>query len=50
MHCCGSGSGRIRNFFLDPELFVSDPDPARMKDQINIYRRLRYVVEYHQYI
>ena len=31
--CCGSGSGRIPKFFSDPdpdpELFVSDPDPAK---------------------
>ena len=26
---------RIRNFFPDRELFVSEPDPARMKEQIN---------------
>jgi hypothetical protein len=25
--CCGSGSARIRNFLLDPELEVLDPDP-----------------------
>ena len=38
--CCESGYGRIRNFLSDPdlELFVSDPDSARRKDQINIYR------------
>ena len=24
----------IRNFCMDPELFVSDPDPGRMKEQI----------------
>ena len=29
----GSGSGRIRNFFLDPELFVPDLGPANMKGQ-----------------
>ena len=35
---CESGSGRIRNFSPDPdpELFVLDQDPARMKKQINI--------------
>jgi len=30
--CCGFGSVKIHNFFLDldtdPELYVSDPDPA----------------------
>ena len=25
----------IRNFFLDPELFVPDPNPAGVKEQIN---------------
>ena len=25
---CESGSGWIRNFFLDPELFVSNPNPC----------------------
>ena len=33
--CCESRSGRIRNFFPDPELFVSEPDPARMKERNN---------------
>jgi len=32
IQCCGSGSGRIRNFWpdpdLDPEKIVSDPDPG----------------------
>ena len=26
---------RIRNFFLDPELFVLDQDPATLKEQLN---------------
>ena len=30
----GYGSPRIRNFFSAPELFVSDPEPARKKVQI----------------
>ena len=34
---CESWSGGIRNFFPDPELFRSDPDPVRMKEQINTY-------------
>jgi hypothetical protein len=31
IQCCGSGSGSalIRNFFSDPELEVSDPDPGQ---------------------
>ena len=29
--CCGSESGQIWNFCLDP-----DTDPARMKEQINL--------------
>ena len=31
LQCCGSGSSRIRKFFLDPDpdLFVSDPDPGK---------------------
>ena len=24
-----------RNFFLDSDLFVTDPDPAKMKEQLN---------------
>jgi hypothetical protein len=32
--CCGSGSGRIRNYLHDPdpdpELIISDPDPAQL--------------------
>ena len=27
--CCESGSGWIRIFFTDPELFVLDPDPGK---------------------
>ena len=27
--CCESGFVRKRNLFLDPELFVSDPDPSK---------------------
>ena len=30
--CCESGSNRIRTFFPDPELFVLDPDPAKITD------------------
>ena len=33
---CKSGSCQLWNFFLEPEIFVSDPDPAKMKEQINI--------------
>ena len=33
--CCKYGFAQIRTFFRDLELFVSDPDPARKKEQIN---------------
>ena len=29
--CCESGSAWIRNFFLDPKLFVSNPVPAKIQ-------------------
>ena len=29
LQCCQSGSGWSRNFSLDPELFVSNPDPGK---------------------
>ena len=32
--CWGSGSGRIRIFFLDPDPDLFVPDPARMKEHI----------------
>ena len=37
LQCCGSGCGRIMNFFLDldSDLFVPDLVPARTKEQIN---------------
>ena len=29
--CCESRSSGIRNFFLDPELFVSDPEQGKIE-------------------
>ena len=38
--CCKSGTGWSRNISLDPELFVSDPDPYKQME--NRYRVINF--------